>query len=176
MKTLHFLFVSLLVLSITSCSSARSAAREGVDLSQYRSFSLVDNDDAYLPQLSAVHKAEIEQAISKEIDQISSKNLGVTGADVLVNYFVVVDTKTDIQTYNDYYYRRWRNLPINVMVNYYKEGTLIIDMIDAKTKKTIWNGSTTSTVTANSIELEKTINRAVASLFEQFNKDRNPKG
>jgi hypothetical protein len=175
MKVLNFLFVSLFLITITSCSSARSTTREGIDLGQYRSFTLADNDDTYLPQISKVHKSQIEDAIMAEISKISSENLGVTGADVLVNYFVVVDTKTDIQTYNDYYRRRWRNLPINVELTYYKEGTLILDMIDAKSGKTIWNGSTSSVVTKNSIQLEETINKAVVSLFEKFVKDRTPK-
>ena len=175
MKVLNFLFAALFLITVTSCSSARSTTRQGVDLQQYRSFTLVDNDDTYLPQISNVHKSQIENAITSEINKISPENLGVTGADVLVNYFVVVDTKTDIQIYNDYYSRRWRNLPINVELTYYKEGTLIVDMIDAKTNKTIWNGSTSSVVTRNSMEVERTINKAVASLFEQFQKDRTPK-
>lgn len=175
MKTLYLFITALSLTILSSCSSVRSTTQEGVDLNNYRSFTMADHGKDYLPQLSSVQKAQIENAIEREIKGISPDNLGVTGADVLVNYFVVVDTKQDIEAYNNYYERRWRNRIIEVDVRDYKEGTLIVDFIDAKTKQIIWNGSISSTVTNNSIELEKKINDAVTSLFEQFKKDKTSK-
>ena len=172
MKTFNLFIATLSILILNSCSSARSKTQEGVDLNNYRSFTIADHGSDYLPQISPVQKSQIENAIIKEIANISPDNLGVTGADVLVNYFVVVDTKQDIETYTNYYGRRWRNQIIDINIRDYKEGTLIIDFIDSKTNQVIWNGSVTRTVTANSIELEKKINQAVASLFQQFKKDR----
>jgi len=175
MKTLKLFIAGLALIVFNSCGSVRSTTQHGIDLNNYRSFTIADNGGNYLPQLSPVQKSQIENAIVKEIKSISPDNLGVTGADVLVNYFVVVDNKQDIETYTNYYGRRWRNRIIDVDVREYKEGTLIIDFIDAKTQHVIWHGSTSSTVTNNSIELEKKINQAVNSLFEKFKKDKTPK-
>ena len=172
MKTLNLVVAVLTLIATCSCSSVKSTTQQGVELNGYRSFTIADNGKDYLPQLSPVQKNQIENAIAKEIDAISPDNLGVTGTDILVNYFVVVDSKQDLETYTNYYGRRWRNQIVQVDVRDYKEGTLIIDFIDAKTKQVVWNGSTTSTVTNNSIELEKKINNAVSSIFEQFKKDK----
>ena len=175
MKTLNLLLAVLALVVVSSCSSVRSTTQEGVNLDKYISFTLAENDKGYLPPLSVVQKEQIENAISKEIDAISPDNLGVAGADIKVNYFVVIDTKQDVQTYTNYYGRRYRNRIIEVDVNEYKEGTLILDFIDTKTNQVVWNASTSGTVTKNSIELEEKIDNAVKSLFEQFKKDRTPK-
>jgi hypothetical protein len=50
----------------------------------------------------------------------------------------------------------------------YKEGTLVIDLYDAKTKQLIWRGSTQGTVSDKAEKNEKNLNKGVAKMFKDF--------
>lgn len=79
-------------------------------------------------------------------------------ADFLVGYFATLDKKVDVSVMNDYYgygpgpgwrYGYWGG-PSSVYVDEYEEGTLILDIVDAKTKKLLWRGSATDRVDLSS--------------------------
>jgi hypothetical protein len=50
----------------------------------------------------------------------------------------------------------------------YKEGTLLIDMYDAKTKQLIWRGSAEDTLSNKAATNEKNLNKGVAKMFKKF--------
>ena len=53
-------------------------------------------------------------------------------------------------------------------VSYFTVGTLLIDILDAKTKKGIWHATAQDTVTDDSQETQKTIGDGVAQMFAKF--------
>lgn len=57
-----------------------------------------------------------------------------------------------------------------VDVYQYEEGTLVVDIADAKTKQLVWRGSATSILDPDATPEERTerINEAVAKMFEDF--------
>lgn len=50
----------------------------------------------------------------------------------------------------------------------YKEGTLVIDLYDAKTKQLIWRGSSEDTVSSKAEKNEKNLDKGVAKMFKDF--------
>jgi hypothetical protein len=50
----------------------------------------------------------------------------------------------------------------------YKEGTLVVDMYDSKTKQLIWRGSSEDTVSNNAETNEKNLDKGVAKMFKKF--------
>jgi hypothetical protein len=50
----------------------------------------------------------------------------------------------------------------------YKDGTLVIDMYDAKTKQLIWRGSAEDTLSSKAEKNEKNLDKGVAKMFEDF--------
>ncbi len=50
----------------------------------------------------------------------------------------------------------------------YKEGTLLIDMYDAKTKQLIWRGSAEDTLSNKAAKNEKNLDKGVAKMFKKF--------
>jgi len=50
----------------------------------------------------------------------------------------------------------------------YKEGTLLIDMYDAKTKQLIWRGSAEDTLSDEAAKNEKNLDKGVAKMFKKF--------
>lgn len=96
--------------------------------------------------LSHIHSA-LEGELSKRYQSVAS------GAkpDFIVNYHVVVEEKIDPRSYDDLYgygfygrgYYRYPHpffLGPNAGLRVYNQGSLIIDIIDAKTEKPIWRG------------------------------------
>ena len=50
----------------------------------------------------------------------------------------------------------------------YKEGTLVIDLYDAKTKQLIWRGSAEDTLSEKEAKNEKNLDKGVAKMFKGF--------
>jgi hypothetical protein len=50
----------------------------------------------------------------------------------------------------------------------YKEGTLVIDMFDAKTKQLIWRGSAEDMISDKVSKNEKNLNKGVEKMFKDF--------
>ena len=50
----------------------------------------------------------------------------------------------------------------------YKEGTLVVDMYDAKSKKLIWRGSTEDSLSGKPANNEKNLEKGVAKMFKAF--------
>jgi len=50
----------------------------------------------------------------------------------------------------------------------YKEGTLVIDLYDAKTKQLIWRGSAEDMISDKAEKNEKNLDKGVAKLFKSF--------
>ena len=68
------------------------------------------------------------------------------------------------------YYGRWGNIS-GVNVIEYKEGTLVVDIIDAGDKQVVWHGKTSDQVYENMRKVEEKINAAENSIFVQYEKD-----
>ena len=50
----------------------------------------------------------------------------------------------------------------------YKEGTLVVDLYDAKTKQLIWRGSAEDTLSDKAEKNEKNLDKGVAKMFKKF--------
>ena len=50
----------------------------------------------------------------------------------------------------------------------YKEGTLVVDLYDGKTKQLIWRGSTQSVLSDKAEKNEKTLDKGVDKMFKNF--------
>jgi hypothetical protein len=59
-------------------------------------------------------------------------------------------------------------------VENYKEGTLVVDMFDANTKKLLWRGNATDTLSDKSDKNIKKLDKSVEKMFKDF--PPKPKG
>jgi hypothetical protein len=50
----------------------------------------------------------------------------------------------------------------------YKVGTLVVDLFDTKTKKLVWRGTSSDTLSNNSDKNIKNLNKGVEKMFKQF--------
>lgn len=171
MKKLLILPVLLLVL--TSCSSVRVASDfdKNVDFNQYKTFAFYK---------SGIDKVEISDLDKKRIlkaieTQMTAKGITLSeNPDLMVNIFTKSREQVDVNQYNGGwgYGVGWGYGPYmfggNTSISRYTEGTLYIDLIDAKKKELVWQGEGEGVLTQNSGDKEKRINEFVTKILELY--------
>ena len=169
MKTIKLLSV-LFIATLASCSSVRvnSDYDKKADFGSYKTY-------AYLK--SGVDKAEISDLDKKRIlysiDEVMTAK-GFTKSEnpaILVSIFTKESQRVDIYQSNSF---GWGWNPYWGMgMNYSNvsttpEGTLFIDLIDAKTKELIWQGEGTGYLTKNADKKDARIKEFVAKILDQY--------
>ncbi len=172
MKTIQLIPVLLLLL-LNSCSSVNvySDFDKGVDFSQYKTFAFQKKGIDNVP-ISEMDKKRILQAIDTEL---SKKGMTKSeNPDLLINIFTKEREQVDVNLYNMGWGYGWRGgwNPYlwggQNMVNTSIEGTLYIDLIDARKKELIWEGKGVGYLTRNRSEKEARINEFVAKIIAQY--------
>jgi hypothetical protein len=169
----------VLAIVLTSCSSVRVATdydRE-IDFSTYSSFAF------YRPgidkaQISDLDKRRILRAIETQL--VSKGMTKSSDPDLLVSIFTKERERIDV--YNDHFGYGWGWYPwyggyYGHHVSTSTEGTLFIDLFDAKSKSLIWQGMGTSKlVTSSNIEKkEERIRLIVGEVLAKYPPGSNNK-
>lgn len=186
MKAVHKVMLCGLVMCLASCAASRvhTDADPEANLSRYKTFRFTDTDDQEGSN-PLYHSSLLEDAIHREI-ALALTRRGIIedrrGPGLLVAYHTYTEKKQS--SINNYYPMMyggwaWRMYPWGfapypfgywngyTRVYEYTEGTLIIDMIDAKTEKLIWRGSISDAINGPSDVTRKAI-KAVHVIFQKF--------
>jgi hypothetical protein len=161
---------------IVSCSSISVTTDydKTVDFTKYKTFSFYHLKTS--GQVSQLNADRIANAIKKEM---LSKGYVEDNAnpDLLVNSVLVIEDKVGVTSSTNYYgyggyYRPYGWGPTvattSVSTYEYKDGTMIIDVIDAKTEKLVWEGVGTKELNSNQKDPEEAINFAVYKIMANF--------
>jgi hypothetical protein len=147
------------------------------DFTRVRSYAWFDDKSGVQGDRADVTSL-LDQRLRRSIDaELQRKGLSPVGraeADVLVGYHLGVETKLDVNTIDTGYgygYGRYRGgISSHTTVTEYQEGTLLIDLIDPKSKQLIWRGSGQSRLRRSSTpeQREQRIDEAVAEILKSF--------
>ncbi|NAS31550.1 DUF4136 domain-containing protein [Flavobacteriaceae bacterium R38] len=192
MKTIKFLSLLCLVVIITSsCSSVRvvSDFDRQASFGEYKSFAFFKPgiDKA---EISDLDKKRILRAINNElVDKGFTKS---QNPDLLVSIFTKENQRVDV--YNNFGYGGFGGFGFGGFygpfygpfyggfggynnVSTRTEGSLYIDIIDAKTKELVWQGKGTGFLTNSSIEKkEARINEFVSEILQQYPPEKRVAG
>jgi Domain of unknown function (DUF4136) len=97
-----------------------------------------------------------------------------SGGDVSIVAIKTTQTQRTLQTFYDGFGGGWRWRGFGGMGQSttteqdYKEGTLVVDLYDAKTKQLIWRGSAQDTLSDKAEKNEKNLDKGVAKMFKKF--------
>lgn len=172
MKTLKIL-PFLLLFIISSCSSVKvnSDYDKKVDFTPYKTYAFYK---------SGIDKVEVSDLDKKRIlhsidDVLSAKGFTKSETpDILVNIFTKEREQVDVNRYNSSWGYGWGygwNPYLwggNTSVNRYTEGTLYIDLIDAKKKELIWQGEGEGVLTKDTDKKDEKIKEFVSKILEQY--------
>ena len=170
----------LLLMVLSSCSSVsvNSDFDKNVDFGQYKTYAFHKKgiDKA---EISDLDKKRILRAIENEMTK-----KGMTKSetpDLLVSIFTKEREQVAVAQYNAGwgYGWGWGWNPYlwggQTYVTTTAEGTLFIDLIDARKKELIWQGQGVGYLTQNQKRKEERINAFVSKILEQFPPDTNRK-
>ncbi|HZW78396.1 MAG TPA: DUF4136 domain-containing protein [Flavobacteriaceae bacterium] len=170
MKILKMLSL-ILVLALTSCSTVKVATDydKEVNFDNYRTYAF------YKP---GIDKAEIsdldKKRILRAIDaELTEKGLTKTDKpDLLISIFTKENQRVDVYNNNfgyGWYWNPYWYSGYGTSVSRTPEGTLFIDIIDAKTNNLIWQGMGTADLIANNIDKkEARIREIVNKILEKY--------
>ena len=171
MKKLLLLPVLLLVL--TSCSSVQVASDfdKNVDFIQYKTFAFYK---------AGIDKVEISDLDKKRIlrsieTQLVAKGFTLSeNPDLMVSIFTKSNEQINVNQHNGGWGYGWGwgfnpyMMGGSASISRHTEGTLFIDLIDAKKKELVWQGEGQGVLTQNSGDKEERISEFVAKILEQY--------
>jgi len=172
MKTLQIIPLLLLVL-LSSCSSVSVNADydKNAAFTQYKSFAFYKNGIDKV-EISDLDKRRILHAIDTTL--IAKGMTRSETPDLLINFFTKEREQVDVNQFNMGwgYGWGWGWNPWmwggNTSVSRYTEGTLYIDLIDAKKKELIWQGEGKGVLTKDTRKKEEKIQEFVTKILEQY--------
>lgn len=138
------------------------------NFSQYKTYSWQTIKPANSLWDARIKSAVDAQLAAKGWTQVDS------GGDVAVVAIATSHTQRTLQTFYDGMGGGWRWRGFGGMGESttteqdYKEGTLVVDMYDGKTKQLIWRGSSEDTVSNSAEKNEKNLDKGVAKMFKKF--------
>jgi tRNA U54 and U55 pseudouridine synthase Pus10 len=181
-------------LLLAGCASVAHVEKDdSVNFSKYHTYTWVEakdsENDSVKAKVSDLTERKIKEAVNAELAKTGWRE-SKTRPDVLINYDVVVEkgVKDDTnpvysQPFTRYVYnpytRRWISIYYpSEFLGYdrnqrsVREGTVTINVIDAKTEKTVWQGWTTDEVNSRNLT-NKEIQNAVKNIFRKFDVAKN---
>src|SRR5246127_1425764 len=138
------------------------------NFSQYKTYSWQEIKPA-----NSLWDARIKSAVDAQLAAKGWTKVD-SGGDVAIVAIKTSHTERTLQTFYDGMGGgwRWRGFggigEATTTEQDYKEGTLIIDMYDGKTKQLIWRGSSEDTVSNNAEKNEKNLDKGVVKMFRKF--------
>jgi len=179
-STIRSLLLTLAAVVTAGCASTPntfSNADPTVDFSTYKSYGFYNELSTDKKNYESMESNFLKVAVAQQLDRrgLSYSN----DPDLMINFYI--NTKEKIRSrsvptmggyygYRDPFYDTWGGYGgYETRIDQYTEGTLNIDVVDAKTKKLVWEGAVAGRVTDAVIRnLEKTIDNAVAVIMERF--------
>jgi hypothetical protein len=169
-------------LFFSSCSSTIkvSADYDGkAAFGTFKSFNFRKVDSLpkdYPAIINPINQQRLENAVTDEMNlrqYVKSEN-----PDIWISYYLKIDEKTDYQAttttpfYGGYgYYGHYYGYGhgwTTVQSYDYEVGTLVIDIVDAKTNELVWYGVGTKVLKENNQNQEANIKNAISQIFGQY--------
>ncbi|MFD1293986.1 DUF4136 domain-containing protein [Lutibacter holmesii] len=188
-KTIFFIAICFMFSTNTEAQITYDYDKD-VDFSVYKTYSFGGWQDDSDKIINDIDKKRILSSFKSELLK-RDLDYQLAEADLVITLFFVVDHKTSTTAYTDYmgagmgygygygggryggYYRPawgWGGgySTTSYSENDYKEGTFVIDIYDAKTKKLIWQGVSQKTINENASKRARTIPKGVAKIMKKY--------
>jgi hypothetical protein len=156
----------LVLASVSFAQTVKADYDHSTNFGQYKTYSWgnVQTKDPFLVD-------RIEDAVNGALTA-RGWTLVPSGGDVEI---FAIETTQDQQTLDTFYNgfgvgRRWGGGfgDATTTVENYKEGTLVIDLLDAKSEKLIWRSSSSDTLSDKADTNTKNLDKGVSKMFEHF--------
>lgn len=158
-------------------------ADPGADFSQYKTYGYFENLSTDKAQYKSLVSNFLMVAVAQEFDK-RGLIYDPENPQLRVNFYINTEEKIKSRSvptagggfygYRDPFYDPWMGYGgygggYETRIDQYTEGTLSIDVVDATSKKLVWEGAVFGKLTKKDIQnLEKTVDEAVAAAMQGF--------
>jgi len=172
-----FLTSFLLLLAIvltTACSPFRiyTDYDSQADFSRYKTFKLLKSSKGRnkLGTLdNQLNRVRIRRTVTSALQEKGYKPIKKGKADFLVATYITLQKKVDVTTYG---YYGWRHPgPRYREVRHYKQGSIVIDIIDGAQKQLVWRGVVEDALRYED-NPEEDVQHAVEAVMKDFPPDK----
>jgi hypothetical protein len=151
-----------------------SHVQDGLDVTQYRTYNWGPADALPTgdPRLDKdpVFKDRVQGAVEKQLAAKGIQMSTVGTPDLLIHYHARIDTRVDVnRTEREYGY--CQGAGCDSWVIEYEAGTLVLDVVDARTNRLIWRAWAQDSVDetfGNDERMAQAIEEAVSRMFARF--------
>ena len=182
MRSQFVILIFAMLLVVSGCEPALKVTSDydkTANFPAYKTFKLItDNDEAH-QSISVLNKDRVYNAVRAEM---LKRNFMETtnNPDLIVHTVSIFKDKQAVTSYSSSYgyggyYRPYGwggSMGVSSYTTYdvqdYKDGSLIIDIVDAKTEKLVWEGVGNKEIDKPAKDPEKAINEAVATIMSSF--------
>ena len=181
-KFFYFLGLFMMASAVTNAQNVGTDRDLQSNLQNYKTYAWVKNIDripsdkifvgpnGVLVFNNESTRSKIKEAIQYELDARGYK-MNEANPDFYVN-FMVLEQPTELTTYNGYQTINGGldtvRTPENVQKTPVKAGTVLIDFIDVKTSKQVWQGFASGILNADMVNNRSDVRAAISSIFSQY--------
>ncbi|HZH13006.1 MAG TPA: DUF4136 domain-containing protein [Archangium sp.] len=181
---------AVLVLGLASCTSIKTSTNYDPNSVQavgsYRTYAWLPMKDGADPRVyNPIVQARVQLAVDRELQARGYQKVEEgQAADFKVGWHAAIDEKVDVDFVNHFYGYAWDPWydpfygPVayggaglaEPVVREYREGTLILDVVDGDSNKLVWRGTAEAELAGNmdAKKSQKLINKAADELLEDF--------
>lgn len=172
MRTITALITAVAVATLAGCASMNVSAHveRGTNFTEYVTYDWGPPDNLPVgdPRLdnNPFFNDYLQGAVEKKMAAKGYERTNDGGADVLIHYHASVNQRLDVYRADQQYGYCYGNCEPQVVD--FEQGTLVIDLVDAKTKKVIWRGWAQDTMTGvidNQDRLQKQVDESVTKMM-----------
>jgi len=161
--------IAVLFATASFAQQVKTDYDRSADFSQYKTYSWekVQTQDPLL--VDRIKEAVNADLTAKGLTPVDS------GGDIAIVAIEMTKNQHTLNTFYDGFGGGWRwgggFGDATTTVDNYKVGTLVVDLFDAKTKKIIWRGSSSDTLSDKSDKNIKNLDKGVQKMFDHFPPD-----
>jgi Domain of unknown function (DUF4136) len=169
---IYFLIFHILLAGCGSSSQVYSDYDRSANIEEYRTFGWLPSDQIEARNnplyYNELNDKRIKNAVAAQLES-KGYRYKISKPEILLHYHIIIEDKTTVRTdpYGYYYGPYWMRTHVDVFQ--YREGTLIVDLMDAATNSLVWRGWVTSFIkNTNPEKTEENIQQAVRMIFSKY--------
>jgi hypothetical protein len=172
MRALHGFVIAVAVVALSGCATMNvsSHIERGVNFAEYVTYEWGPPDNLPVgdPRLdnNPFFNDYLQGAIEKQMSAKGFQRATAPGADLLIHYHASVNQRLDVYRADQQYGYCYGDCEPQVVD--FEQGTLVVDLVDAKTKKVVWRGWAQDTMTGvidNQDRLKKQVDEGVTKMM-----------
>lgn len=165
----------VLIFTLAGCATMNvgSHVERGINFAQFTTYDWTPADALPVgdPRLdnNPFFRDYLQGAIEKQLAKKGYRRVSGAPADLLLHYHATVNQRMEINAADRQAGYCFQDCQPQVIE--YEQGTLVLDVVDARSKKVIWRGWAQDSVQGiidDQERLERQVDKAVTRLFERF--------